>query len=65
MVKLNGMRLRAGTVPYRTTEDGSVEILIVESRKKKGWIFPEGGVGVCADVAREMTRSRTQAGVRV
>ena len=50
-------RLQYGALPYRVMADGSVEFLLVTSRRTKRWIIPKGwpikGLGPAATAARE------------
>ncbi len=50
-------RLQYGALPYRLMDDGSVEFLLVTSRRTKRWIIPKGwpikGLGPAATAARE------------
>ena len=50
-------RLQYGALPYRLMDDGSVEFLLVTSRRTKRWIIPKGwpikGLGPAATAERE------------
>lgn len=37
------LQLQYGALPYRYTEDGAVEVLLVTSRSRRRWILPKGG----------------------
>lgn len=37
------LQLQYGALPYRYTEDGAVEVLLVTSRSRRRWTLPKGG----------------------
>eukprot|EP00730_Choanoeca_flexa_P012023 TRINITY_DN3049_c0_g1_i1.p1 TRINITY_DN3049_c0_g1~~TRINITY_DN3049_c0_g1_i1.p1 ORF type:complete len:170 (+),score=41.31 TRINITY_DN3049_c0_g1_i1:277-786(+) len=39
----DGTRLVAGCLPYRTTQDGEVQVMLITNRKQTHWIIPKGG----------------------
>ncbi len=42
MARIFGIRLQSGALPYRVAADGSVRVLLVESRRRKRWTIPKG-----------------------
>jgi 8-oxo-dGTP pyrophosphatase MutT (NUDIX family) len=58
-------RIQYGALPYRFNESGSVEVLLITSRKTKRWIIPKGwpikGLKPSKAAARE---AYEEAGVR-
>jgi len=39
-----GNAIQSGTIPYRVTASGGVEILLITSRKRGRWVLPKGKV---------------------
>ena len=59
------MRVQYGALPYRFAADGSLEVLIVTTRRTRRWIIPKGwpihGLTPAKSAAREAFE---EAGVR-
>ncbi len=41
--KTNKIFQQSGVIPYRIIE-GKVEILLITTRKRQGWVIPKGGL---------------------
>lgn len=61
----NALKVQYGALPYRYTEAGAVEVLLVTSRSRRRWILPKGwpikGLKPAEAAAREAFE---EAGVR-
>jgi 8-oxo-dGTP pyrophosphatase MutT (NUDIX family) len=61
----NALKVQYGALPYRYTEAGAVEVLLVTSRSRRRWILPKGwpikGLKPAQAAAREAFE---EAGVR-
>jgi 8-oxo-dGTP pyrophosphatase MutT (NUDIX family) len=61
----HAIRLQYGALPYRVTDDGALEILLVTTRKTRRWMIPKGwpinGLKAAKSAARE---AYEEAGVR-
>ena len=40
----NDVRMQSGCIPYRKLDDGSVEVLLVQSTSSGRWTLPSGGL---------------------